>query len=46
MIRQWGKILLLVLVVLAQTACPRNAAKQNLDSNVDPPGPTRERGGY
>ena len=46
MIRQWGRMLLLVLVVLSQTACPRNAAKQNLDSNVDTPGPTRERGGY
>ncbi len=46
MIRQWGRMLLLVLVVLAQTACPRNAAQQNQDSNVDTPGQTRERGGY
>jgi len=29
MMRQWIKILLLVLVVLTQTACPRNAGQQD-----------------
>jgi uncharacterized caspase-like protein len=45
MMRQWIKMLLLVLVVLAQTACLRNAAQQNSDANADNPRPTRERGG-
>ena len=46
MIRHWIQMLVLVLVVLAQAVCPRNAAKQNLDSTVDTLGQTRERGGY
>src|SRR5262245_27252141 len=45
MIRPWGRMLLLALVVLAQTACPRYAAQQPPDANVDNSRPTSERGG-
>ena len=38
MMRQWLKILVLALVVLAQTACPRNASQptnQGLESPTE-----------
>jgi hypothetical protein len=42
---KWVKVLLLVLVVCVQTACPRNAGQQSLDFPADNPRQMREHGG-
>jgi hypothetical protein len=44
MIRHWGQIMVLVLVVLVQMACPRHAAKQTNDEASSPMTQPRERG--
>ena len=42
---KWVRILLLVSVVLIQTACPRNAGQQSLDFPADSPRQNKEHGG-
>ena len=42
---KWVKMLLLVLVVFVQTACPRNAGQQSLDFPADSPRQMKEHGG-
>ena len=44
MIRHWVQIMVLVLVVLAQAACPRHAATQTNDDASSPMTQLRERG--
>jgi hypothetical protein len=42
---KWVMILLLILLVLAQTACPRNAGQQSVDFPADSPRQSKEHGG-
>jgi hypothetical protein len=44
MIRRWVKLLLLVLLVLIQTACPKSVAKQNEDTDLNSPRQLRDHG--
>jgi len=41
----WGKILLFVGIVVALTACPRNAGQQSGDFPPDSPRQMKEHGG-
>ena len=41
----WGKILLFVGIVVALTACPRNAGQQSGDFPADSPRQMKEHGG-
>ena len=41
----WGKILLFVGIVVALTACPRNAGQQSGDFPADNPRQMKEHGG-